>query len=106
MLRFIDTVCFTGGYSVFSSQGRKNCIYTHPAQNWEKTYDLNQVDIYYYKPRLIGGAFDWYYLGYMKMDTHDDVFVHGALTGVEVGIFTKREVKKIIEKTGIAVHII
>lgn len=40
------------------------------------------------------------------MDTHDDVFVHGALTGVEVGIFTKREVKKIIEKTGIAVHII
>lgn len=72
----------------------------------KKTYNLNQVDIYYYKPRLIGGAFDWYYLGYMKMDTHDDVFIHGALTGVEVGIFTKREVKKIIEKTGIAIHII
>ena len=72
----------------------------------KKTYDLNQVDVYYYKPPFDGGMIRLPQIGYMKMDTHDDVFVHGALTGVEVGIFTKREVKKIIEKTGAEIHIL
>ena len=72
----------------------------------KKTYDLNQVDVYYYKPPFDGGMVRFPQIGYMKMDTYDDVFVHGALTGVEVGIFTKREVKKIIEKTGAEIHIL
>ena len=68
-------------------------------------YDLNKVDIYYYKPSFINSFIVLPCAGLMKIDIHEDVFIHGSITGKEIGFFSMREVKRIIKTTGVNIHI-
>ena len=69
----------------------------------KKTYDLDKVNAYYVKPNLfnlMGGAV----MGGLYFDIRDDSSEHAPVVKLEVGIFSRREVRKIMKLTGLNIQ--